>query len=101
MNCWHRLLIQMESRQRSEHRHFTRFKSHQKLHRSDIGYLQSLFLSEAQVPEKDIDLLVEKGLGHTRYVIDGQLPDRISWLWLGLLGVVIATFVLRAAEVYL
>ena len=85
VNFWHKEVIWTERVLPSELRYFTKFKVFQKLHRSDVDYLQQKFLSSAEVEtisHDDIDLLIEKGMGHTRYVVDVRLFRGITMVWI-------------------
>jgi len=81
VNFWHREIILAEQQIEIQQRYFTKFKVYQKLHRQDAEYLQDMFLSSKKAGTKDVEILIEKGLGHTRYAIDEQLFQRISWIW--------------------
>jgi hypothetical protein len=81
VNFWHKRIILAEQNLPGERRHFTRFKIHQKLERADSMHLEELFLSERKTKPDDIDVLIEKGLGHTRKVLDEQLFNGISAIW--------------------
>ncbi len=77
VNYWHRELIKVERSRTADERLFTRFKIHQQARRRDVQHLEKLFLSDTKISDLDIDELIQKGLGHTRRVID-------LWLFLGL-----------------
>lgn len=81
VNFWHREIIMAEQKLAPERRFFTKFKVYQKLHREGSDYLQNTFLSTAEINLQDVDILIEKGLGHTRHAIDEQLFERISIIW--------------------
>jgi hypothetical protein len=95
VNFWHRAIILAENAVPAEQRYFTRFKVYQKLHRQDAAYLQEQFLSEHKISPEETDVLVEKGLGHTRKVVDRQLFAFISAIWALLLLAVLALVVLH------
>lgn len=84
VNFWHRKIIRAEQDLPPDRRYFTQFKIHQKLHRSDADHLQKLFLSTGirRINDNDIDLLVERGLGHTRKILDKWLFVGIGIIWL-------------------
>ena len=82
VNFWHREIILVERDLQPAERFFTKFKVFQKLHRQDVEYLQTHFLSEVKVVPEDVNVLIEKGLGHTRKVVDEQLFDNIALIWM-------------------
>lgn len=81
VNFWHSQIILAEQGLESDRRYLTRFKVYQKLQRQDSSYLQDLFLSDQKISQADVDLLIGKGLGHTRKVIDEQLFNGILLIW--------------------
>ena len=81
VNFWHREIIMAEQLLPAAQRFFTKFKIYQKLHRGDADYMQDTFLSTRKITLKEVEILIEKGLGHTRYAIDEQLFERISLIW--------------------
>jgi hypothetical protein len=84
VSFWHRKLILHEGRVAGVRRPFTEFKVHQKMGRSDAGYLMEKFLgglTDRPYEEHDVDLLIEKGLGHTRRVLDRNLFRGIAVAW--------------------
>jgi hypothetical protein len=87
VNFWHRRLIRWENDFTVNERDFTRFKIHQKSKREDSLY--DRFMNGRKIDEADIDDLIEKGLGHTRKIIDKQLFRGllIGWFLLSLGGV--------------
>jgi hypothetical protein len=89
INFWHKAIILAENELPKDERYFTTFKVYQKLHRQDNANLQSRFLTDNRISSEDADLLIEKGLGHTRRVIDQQLFAFISWIWALLLLAVV------------
>ena len=95
VNFWHRELIKAEQDLPPDRRYFTRFKIHQKLHRADIDHIQKLFLSESEISEQDIKLLVDKGLGHTRKILDKWLFVGIGIIWILLVAISIVFSVYR------
>lgn len=82
VNFWHRAIILAEQELPSQQRFFTNFKIHQQARRKDATHLQEMFLSDKKIDAAQADILIEKGLGHTRRVVDEQLFKAISWLWL-------------------
>jgi hypothetical protein len=78
INFWHKKLIIQEQSLPLDQRYFTEFKIHQKLKREQSEYLNDLFSGSKKINEKDAELIVEKGLGHNRKVLD-------KWLFIGLL----------------
>ena len=70
VSFWHRKLIKAEQDLPPDRRYFTQFKIDQKLRRSKANHLQKLFLSKKMITDEEIDLLVERGLGHTRKILD-------------------------------
>lgn len=87
VNYWHRELIKAERSHTSIERFFTRFKIHQQARRRDVQHLEQLFLSDQEISDSDIDQLIQKGLGHTRRVIDLWLFLGLGIIWLIILGV--------------
>lgn len=81
VNFWHRELIKSEQNLLPENRYFTKFKVHQKLHRADIEHIQNMFLSDKKINDDNIDIIIEKGLGHTRKILDRWLFVGIGILW--------------------
>lgn len=81
VNFWHREIIMAEQQLPAAQRFFTKFKVYQKLHREGSDYLQDMFLSTKKVTQKEIEILIEKGLGHTRHAVDEQIFARISFIW--------------------
>lgn len=84
LNYWHTALILCEQQLPSRHRHFTNFKIHQQARRENVAHLEQLFLSDKPIERDQTDLLIEKGLGHTRHVVDQQLFAQISLIWIAL-----------------
>lgn len=83
VNWWHREIIKSEQKLKPEERYFTKFKISQKLHRDDSSYLTDTFLSPTtDYKDENIDTLISKGLGHTRYAIDNELFSRITIIWI-------------------
>lgn len=95
VNFWHRAVILAENGLPAESRYFTRFKIYQVLHRQDAAHLQEQFLSDHRISPDETDLLIEKGLGHTRRVVDQQLFTFITWIWILLLAAVLSTIAMR------
>ena len=91
VNFWHRAIIFAENNVPPELRYFTKFKVYQKLHRQDSTILNEKFLSDHKISSEEADILIEKGLGHTRRVIDQQLFTFISWLWVFLLVAILTS----------
>jgi hypothetical protein len=93
VNFWHRRLIRWENDFTVNERDFTRFKIHQKSKRDNSLY--DRFMNGRKIGEADIDDLIEKGLGHTRKIIDKQLFSGllIGWFLLsvgGILNILVA-----------
>jgi len=85
VNFWHRLIIKSEQNYSPTERYFTLFKIHQKEKRDRNEYLREIFLEElpkAELTDDKIDLIVQKGLGHTRKVIDFGLFYLILIVWI-------------------
>ena len=82
VSFWHRKLIKAEQDLPPDRRYFTQFKIDQKLRRSKANHLQKLFLSKKTITDEEIDLLVERGLGHTRKILDKWLFIGIGIIWL-------------------
>ena len=70
--------------------------SYQKLRRANSAHLQELLKPDAVVGEEDVHLLVERGLGHTRNVIDRWHGLGIYGLWIILLVIAIASVIHKA-----
>lgn len=87
INWWHEQLILAESGLAPDARLFTKFKIHQQCRRRNAQHLEDLFL-QARPIAIDPSVLIGKGLGHTRRVIDRQLFRSISLIWILLLIVV-------------
>lgn len=87
VSFWHRKLILAEQSLPPDQRFFTEFKIYQKLQRVDANHLRSMFLTDKRIEPPQIDTLVEKGLGHTRRVLDKWLFAGISVMWVFLLGI--------------
>lgn len=98
VSFWHRKLIRAEQNLPPERRYFTQFKINQRLRRVDANY-QELFLTEKEISDEKIDLLVEKGLGHTRKILDKWLFIGIGIIWLLLLSISIGYTVYRYVSV--
>ena len=81
VNFWHREIIIAEQDLPTSLRYFTKFKIYQKLQRENSDFLQEKFLSTKKINKDDIELLIEKGLGHTRQAIDRELFSRITKIW--------------------
>jgi len=99
VNFWHRELIKSEQNLLPKNRYFTKFKIHQKLHRADIEHIQELFLSERKINDKDIDIIIEKGLGHTRKILDRWLFVGIGILWVILVAISVCFSIYRYLNV--
>ena len=78
---WHRKLILAEQQLPAAERHFTAFKIYQQARRQNVEHLQKLMLGTTPIAESDVDLLIDKGLGHTRHVIDKQLSFGAALIW--------------------
>jgi hypothetical protein len=98
VNFWHRELIKAEQYLLPERRYFTQFKIYQRLHRTDTNDLQEIFMTNKRVEGNEIDCLIEKGLGHSRKILDKWLFIGIGIIWLLLLGVSIGYTVYRYAN---
>jgi hypothetical protein len=98
VNFWHCAIIMAENNAPMEKRYFTKFKIHQKEKRNQevLTALQAKFLSENKISSEEANLLIEKGEGHTRKVIDRKLFSNIFGLWMFLL---IATLVICAWKI--
>jgi hypothetical protein len=97
VNYWHRTIILAEQALKPGLRFFTKFKIDQQARRKNVEHLNELFLSSAttkKINEQETNLLIEKGLGHTRRVVDKNLFLLISLIWV-LLGVVNTVVVVR------
>ena len=90
VNFWHRRLILAEQDLPSEKRHFTEFKIDQQLRRFDVNYLKDIFLTDKRIKDDEVYRLVERGLGHTRKVLDKWLFRGVRIIWGLLLGISIA-----------
>mgnify|MGYP006307282365 CR=1 FL=1 len=82
VNFWHREILLAEQELTNSQRYFTKFKIYQKLQREDSDFLQDKYLSTKKITSDDVELLIEKGLGHTRYAIDNELFSRITKIWI-------------------
>jgi hypothetical protein len=81
VNYWHRKIIIAEQSFPPDQRYFTEFKIYQKLHRADSNYLTDQFLTNKEINDAQVNLLVEKGLGHTRKILDQWLFTGIFIIW--------------------
>ncbi|HEV2809934.1 MAG TPA: hypothetical protein VGV93_06005 [Acidimicrobiales bacterium] len=80
INFWHRQIIALENDLAPSIRDFTRFKIHQKSHR-DQDY-DEIFMNGTKISDLHIDMLIQKGLGHTRRIIDKQLFHGLAAGWI-------------------
>lgn len=87
VNYWHRKIITAEQNFPPAQRYFTEFKIYQKLHRKDIDELKKQFLTNKEIDDDQSGLLVGKGLGHTRKILD-------QWLFTGILAIWVLLFVI-------
>jgi hypothetical protein len=78
---WHRRLLATEQELAPNERYLTEFKIAQKEARAGFVNLDDLFLTRNPVTVASIDLLVERGLGHTRKVFDKWLFTGIWTIW--------------------
>lgn len=78
VNFWHAKIILVEKELPREQRPFTEFKVHQKQHRQG---LQEMFLADTDIGPHDVEQLIEKGLGHTRRVVDRNLAHMMLGGW--------------------
>jgi len=99
VSFWHRKLIRAEQDLPPDRRYFTQFKINQRLHRADANYIQELFLTERKISDEEIDLLIERGLGHTRKILDKWLFIGIGIIWLLLLAISIGYTAYRYVSV--
>ena len=81
VSFWHRKLILAEQDLPAERRCFSEFKAYQKSHRAEADYLKKMFLSDERVDSKQAYDLVERGLVHTRKVLDKWLFVGICVIW--------------------
>lgn len=97
VNFWHCQIILAEQELQSDRRYFTMFKIYQKLSRDDSSHLREFFLSNRKISQEDAEILIEKGLGHTRKVINEQLFYGISsiWLFMVLAGIILVVYKVR------
>ena len=93
VNYWHRAIILAEQELPPHQRHFTNFKIHQQARRKNVDHLRDLFLGETRISEDKADILIEKGIGHTRRVVDQQLFLGISLIWVALFVVGVGTLI--------
>ncbi|MBI4652316.1 hypothetical protein HY745_13780 [Candidatus Desantisbacteria bacterium] len=91
VDFWHVELIKAEQALPADQRLFTKFKIYQKLKRENHDYLQEMFLTTKKITKEDIEKLVEKGLTHTRKVLD-------KWLFVGLW--IIWALIVLCASIY-
>jgi hypothetical protein len=88
VSYWHRLIVRAEQPLPAAQRHFTRFKVHQRTQRAGVEDLHDLFLGQAkELTDKQADLLIGRGLSHTRLVLDVWLFFAMLFIWVALLVV--------------
>lgn len=85
INHWHRAIILAENELASSQRAFTYFKMWQHARRADVKHLLPRDQMEEGISDAAVDELVEKGLGHTRRVLDVNLFARMHVLSQGIL----------------
>ncbi len=90
VNHWHRLVILSENGFQPQQRPFTVFKRWQQLQRADLEEVVREYSATFVATPEYAKKLVEKGLGHTREVLDRNLFDRLSRLWVLLIASSIA-----------
>ena len=84
VNFWHLRILVTERELEPRQRAFTLFKIKQKLHRMDAVYLER-FVGAQKVSPEDLEKLLDKGLTHTRKVLDLWLFYGIAAAWMLLL----------------
>jgi hypothetical protein len=97
VSYWHSLIIRKEQRLPPPERHFTKFKIHQSIKRAGVEDLSHLFLGETKELTNDqVDLLVGRGLSHTRKVLDVWLFSAMVFMW-AILSIICTAYCLRLA----
>jgi hypothetical protein len=87
VNFWHKKLIKLEQELPNDQRYFTEFKIHQKLKREQSESTSNIFNSFRKIEDGDIDLILEKGLGHTRKILDKWLFVGLLFIWLIIIAI--------------
>lgn len=81
VNFWHKKIIECETQDNSEMTVFSEFKLWQKKQGPDAEYIQNGIILKQKV-RTDMDKLIEKGMGHTRIVIDRNITFGIVFVWI-------------------
>lgn len=81
INHWHKLVMLAENALDPDQRSFTYFKMWQHAKRASVEHILPKFLPPEGLTAENAELLVGKGLGHTRRVLDVNLFERLQLLW--------------------
>lgn len=87
INHWHKLVMLAENGLDPDQRSFTYFKIWQHAKRASVEHILPRFLPPEGLTSEDAELLVGKGLGHTRRVLDVNLFERLQLLWYSMIVV--------------
>lgn len=81
VDFWHERVILSENALGPPQRTFTHFKMWQQAKRASVDHLLQRFLPDAGISESDVERLLDKGVSHTRRVLDVNLFQRLQLLW--------------------
>lgn len=87
INHWHKLVMLAENDLEPDQRAFTYFKMWQHAKRASVEHILPEFLPPEGLSAEKAELLVGKGLGHTRRVLDVNLFERLQLLWYSMIVV--------------
>ena len=81
INHWHLRLILSENLFEPSQRAFMLFKTWQHAKRASVEHFIPRFLPPDGISEAEAEVLIGKGLGHTRRVVDVNLFDCLQIFW--------------------
>lgn len=81
VNHWHKLVILSENELAPSQREFTYFKIWQHAKRASVEHVLPRFMPAEGLAAEDAEILIGKGLGHTRRILDFNLFERLQHLW--------------------
>lgn len=88
LDHWHKLVVISENAFSPEQRAFTNFKKHQQVRRGiEVEQVLSQSNPTDDITEQDAKKLIEKGILHTRKVVDENYFGRLQLLWISIVTI--------------
>lgn len=100
VDFWHKELVILEKEFPSEQRTLSSFKRMQQLRRANMGHIFGEKYKNKAIGVTEIDEIINKGLDHTRNVLDNNLFKRLQLLWKMILLISICISIWVTLNVY-